>query len=97
MRTILSGPVTQAHIDDADLMADIVPTSYVTNGLSEPPKNSKLPVEVFPICMMQPEYSRVQARDYTLTLNADALICVGDNPHLVTLAKKYDLLVYEAT
>ncbi len=47
--------------------------------------------------MMQPEYSRVQARDYTLTLNADALICVGDNPHLVTLAKKYDLLVYEAT
>lgn len=97
MRTIISGPVTQEHLDDADLLADIVPTSFVTNGLSHPPKNSGLPTEVIPICMKQPEYSRVQARDYSLVQAADALICVGDNPHLVELARSYDLPVYEVS
>ena len=54
MRVIISGPVTQDHLDDADLLADIAPTSFVTNGLSAPPANSGLPTEVYPICMMQP-------------------------------------------
>lgn len=94
MRVIISGPVTQDHLDDADLMAGITPTSYVTNGLSTPPA-SKLQVDEHPLCMMQPEYSRERARDYTLVHNADALVCVGDNQHLVDLARSYDLLVYE--
>lgn len=94
MRTIISGPVTQAHLDDADLMAGISPTSFVTNGLSTPPA-SKLPVDVYPPCPMQPEATRLAARDYTLAHNADALVCVGDNPHLVELAKSYGLPVYE--
>lgn len=96
MRVILSGPVTQDHLDDADLLADIAPTSFVTNGLSTPPACG-LPVEVWPVCPMQPEATRVIARDYTLCQNADALVCVGDNPHLVELARSYDLPVYEVS
>ena len=97
MRTIISGPVTQEHLDDADLLADIVPTSFVTNGLSTPPAHTGLTTEVLPICMKQPEHSRVQARDYSLVQNADALICVGENEHLVELARSYDLPVYEVS
>jgi len=94
MRTIISGPVTEAHLADAELLAGITPTSFVTNGLSSPPV-SKLPTEVYPLCPMQPEESRVRARNYTLTQNADALVCVGGDDHLVALARRYDLPVYE--
>lgn len=94
MRTIIHGAVTANHLADADLMAGITPTSYVTNGLSNPPDKS-LPTEVYPICLMQPEESRERARNYTLVQNADALICVGENDHLVSLARNYDLAVYE--
>lgn len=94
MRVIISGPVTQDHLDDADLLADIAPTSFVTNGLSTPPACS-LYTEVLPICPMQPKETSRIARDYTLVQNADALVCVGDNPHLVDLALNYGLVVYE--
>lgn len=94
MRTIIHGAVTAHHLADADLMAGITPSSYVTNGLSNPPDKS-LPTEVYPICPMQPEESRERARNYTLVQNADALICVGENDHLVSLARNYDLAVYE--
>lgn len=96
MRVIISGPVTKQDIEDADLMAGIVPTSFVTNGRSTPPA-SKMTTEVIPICMMQPEETRVQARNYSLVQNADALICSGDNPHLVNLAHQYELPVYHIT
>jgi len=94
MRVIISGPVRQAHLDDADLLEGIVPTSFVTNGLSTPPVCG-LSTEVWPICPMQPKETSHIARDYTLVQNADALICVGHNPHLVGLARTYDLPVYE--
>ena len=97
MRVILHGPVTADHLADAELMAGITPTSFVTNGLSHPPRGSRLPVEVMEPCMMQPEETRVRARNFTLAQNADALICVGDNPGLVLLARRYDLLVYEVS
>ena len=97
MRVILSGPVTADHLADAELMAGITATSFVTNGLSHPPRGSRLPVEVRPICMMQPVETRVQARNYSLVQNADALICVGENEHLVSRARDYDLLVYEVS
>ncbi len=96
MRVIISGPVTEDDIGDADLMAGIVPTSYVTNGLSVPPVSS-LETEVYPICPMQPEETREVARNYTLAHNADALICAGENPHLVDLCRAYDLPVYQVT
>lgn len=93
MRVILWGKVDQRHLDDADLLVGITPTSYVTNG------NwigwSDLPVDMFPICDKQPETTRDRANHYTLVHNADALICVGKNEHLVELAKRYELPVYE--
>ena len=97
MRVILSGPVTAEHLADAELMAGITPTSLVTNGLSHPPRGNRLPVEVMPICPMQPVETRVRAREYTLVQNADALICADYNPGLVSLARNYDLLVYEVS
>ena len=97
MRVILHGPVTAEHLADAELMAGITPTSFVTNGLSHPPRGSRLPVEVMPICMMQPVETRVQAGNYSLVQNADALICADNNPGLVLLARDYDLLVYEVS
>ena len=97
MRVILSGPVTAEHLADAELMAGITPTSFVTNGLSEPPRGSRLPVEVMPICMMQPVETRIRAREYSMVQSADALICADHNPGLVLLARRYDLLVYEVS
>ncbi len=96
MRTIISGAVEQEHLDDADLLAGITPTSFVTNGLSTPPACG-LRTEVWPVCPMQPKETSSMARDYTLVQNADALICVGHNPHLVELARTYDLPVYEVS
>ena len=97
MRTIISGRVTAEHIADAELLAGIVPTSFVTNGESSPPVEvgKTTLTEVFPICDKQPEHSRERARNYTLVHNADALICAGKNDHLVGLARDYDLVVYE--
>lgn len=95
MRVIIHGRVTAEHLADAELLAGITPTSFVTNGLEKPPAGSRLPVEVFAICPMQPVETRVRAREYTLVQNADALICADDNPGLVALAHTYDLLVYE--
>ena len=97
MRVILSGHVTADHLADAELMVGITSTSFVTNGLSEPPRGSRLPVEVMEPCMKQPVETRVQARNYSLVQNADALICAADNPGLVSLARHYDLLVYEVS
>ena len=103
MRVILSGPVTADHLADAELLVGITPTSYVTNGLTgltgltDPPRGNRLPVETYPICPMQPEETRVRARNFTLAQNADALICVGENDHLVSLARNYGLLVYEVS
>ena len=97
MRVIISGPVTADHLADAELMAGITPTSFVTNGLSHPPRGSRLPVEVMEPCMKQPAETRVRAREYSMVQNADALICVGENVHLVSLARNYDLLVYEVS
>ena len=97
MRVILHGPVTADHLADAELMAGIVPTSFVTNGLSHPPRGNHLSVEIMEPCMKQPAETRVRAREYSMVQNADALICVGENVHLVSLARNYDLLVYEVS
>lgn len=97
MRVIIHGPVTADHLADAELMAGITPTSFVTNGQSHPPRGSRLPVDVYPICPMQPVETRERARNYSLVQNADALICVGENDHLVLRARDYGLLIYEVS
>jgi hypothetical protein len=93
MRTIVSGKVTLQDIADADLIAGIVPTSFITNGKSTPPA-SQLPTEVMPICPMLPDAGERQ-RDWTMCLHADALIVSGGNDHLVNCARKSKLLIYE--
>lgn len=95
MRVIIHGPVTADHLADAELMAGITPTSFVTNGLSHPPRGSNLHVEVMAPCMKQPAETRIRAREYSMAQAADALICADYNPDLVSLARDYDLLVYE--
>lgn len=97
MRTIISGPVTADHLADAELMAGISPTSFVTNGQSAPPISigKHIPTDCYPVCDKQPEETRERARNYTLVNNADALICAGSNDHLVSLAARYGLPVYE--
>jgi hypothetical protein len=96
MKTILWGKVDQRHLDDADLIAGITPTSYITNGnAGRLPPASNVPVEVRPVCPMQPEESRLIANYYGLVLYADALICVGHCPDLVAIAKRYALTIYE--
>ena len=97
MRTIIFGPVTAQDIEDADLLAGIVPTCYVTNGLSIPPAMPKaLFTEVNFICPMLPELGERQ-RNYTMVLRADALICSGSNEHLLKVARQYGLLIHEVT
>ena len=95
MRVIIHGPVTVEHLADAELLAGITPTSFVTNGLSHPPRGSNLPVEVMAPCMKQPAETRIRAREYSMVQAADALIGADSNPGLVSLARDYDLLVYE--
>ena len=47
--------------------------------------------------MKQPAETRIRAREYSMVQAADALICAADNPGLVSLARNYDLLVYEVS
>lgn len=96
MKVILSGRVTMAHIEDAELMAGIVPTSFVVNDLQRaPPAELKLPVNVLPICKMQAEDSAIRQRNYSLAHEGEALICIGRNEHLVAICEKYGLPVYQ--
>ncbi len=96
MRTIISGPVNRDHLDMADLMAGILPTSLVTNGAPAPGADLGLPATCFPICQRLGMLGE-DARDYTLVQNADALIVVGGNDHLIKIARQYRLPVFEVT
>ncbi len=95
MKTVIYGPVEQHHLDDAEFIAGITPTLFLTNGYYMPPA-SAVPVHVDPPSPMLPGELGEKQRDYSLLLQADALICVGGNPHLVRIANGYKLPVYEA-
>ena len=94
MRVIISGPVTEAYLADADLLVGIVPTSYVTNGLSIPPFSSLI-TNVFPIDPMLPDIGERRI-NYVLAQNADALVLVGENDHLLNIAQQYHLAIFTA-
>lgn len=94
MRTIISGRVTADHLADAELIAGITPTGFLTNGLWTPPATS-LPTEVHPIDPMCGELGERQ-RNMTLLNYADALVAVGRGFELqVSAARKMGLAVYE--
>jgi len=90
VRTIISGRVTPDVLDRADFIMGIVPTRFVTNGATR----TDLPTDVYPIDPKLGEAGEI-ARDYSLVQQADALIVVGRNPHLVGLARMYGLLVHQ--
>lgn len=93
MKTIISGPVKQHHLDEADMLYGISPSVYITNGDSVPPFGTT-PVDVQPPCPMLPGELGEHQRDWTMCLQADALILVGENPHLLHAATRNKLLVY---
>lgn len=93
MRTIIDGPVTLEHLSTAELFG-VEPTSYVTNGLSCPPF-SPLSVDVQPVDLKLGTLG-LQARNYSMCQSADALVCIGGNPHLVNVAQQYGLTIFEA-
>lgn len=95
MKTIIYGRVTPEHLADAELFAGITPTSYITNGNSTPPA-SKLATEVIPPCPMVPGEPGEKQNHWRLIAFADALILVGRNDHLLSIAQRMDLLIYEA-
>lgn len=96
MKTILYGPVTEAHLADASLFSGIDPTAFVTNGTRKPPATA-LPVETIPVCPLVGDTAGELQNHWRLVLAADALICVGENPHLIECAERYGLPIYEAS
>lgn len=95
MKTVLFGKVTEQHLADARLFAGIEPTEFITNGMTVPPASLRF-TTVIPPCPMLPGEPGELQNNWRLVMHADALICVGQNPHLVSVAEKYDLLIYEA-
>lgn len=98
MRVILSGPVRPHHLDAADMIYGIVPTSFVTNGEPIPPTDvtKGYAVDCHPLDPKLPGSTGVERIDYLLTMNADALVLVGRNDHLLWVARKANLLIYES-
>ena len=95
MRTIITGRVEQSDLFDAELLAGIVPTSFITNGDWSPPA-SQLPTDVMPPCPKVPGELGIRQRNYTMGLAADAVIIGFDGDrHLLEIARSYKLPVYE--
>lgn len=96
MRVALFGPVTQAHLQDAELFAAIAPREFVCSG-EHPPPTSDLATDVIPLDPMVGEAARRQ-NNWRLMLHADALVCVGEsscNTHIVNIAIIHGVPVYE--
>ena len=94
MKTIIFGQVTAEHLADAELFSGITPTVLITNGSSTPP-TANLPTEVIPQCSKIPGEPGERQNHWRMALSADALILVGRNDHLIEVANRCDLLVYE--
>lgn len=94
MRTIIFGNVTADHLADAELFSGITPTAFITNGSSKPPA-ANLPTEVIPPCPKIPGEPGEKQNHWRMVLSAEALILVGRNDHLIEVANRCDLLVYE--
>ena len=94
MKTIIFGQVTAEHLADAELFSGITPSSFITNGDSTPPF-SNLTTEVIPPCPKIPGEPGERQNHWRMALSADALILVGRNDHLLEVANRCDLLIYE--
>ena len=94
MKTIVYGKVTPGHLADAELFAGITPTSFVTNGTHVPP-SSNMGTEVIPPCPKVPGEPGQKQNHWRMVSSADALVLQGRNEHLVSVAERMDLLIYE--
>ena len=94
MRTIIFGNVTADHLADAELFSGITPTAFITNGSSKPPAVN-LPTEVIPQCPMVHGEPGEKQNHWRMAMYAEALILVGRNDHLLEVATRCELLIYE--
>lgn len=95
VRTIIYGPVTSEDIEAAAFLADIEPTSFITDPWTCVPED----VEWMGVQVFKPEEKlgelavhNLQAR---MTIYADAAIIKGENAHLSKWARLSKLKVYE--
>ena len=94
MKTILHGPVTEQHLADASLFAGIEPTEYIT-GTKNCPPCSQRPTTVIPVEPLVHGEAGDRQQHWRMAINADALICVGENEHLVHAAERFGLPIYQ--
>lgn len=94
MKTIIYGKVTPDHLADAELFAGITPTSFVTNGNHTPPV-SNMETEVIPQCPMVHGEPGEKQNHWRMVSSAEALVLVGRNDHLLSVAQRMDLLIHE--
>ncbi len=95
MKTVISGRVTQSILDDADLLAGIMPTVILHNGYAQHRAPASLPVEIDPPCPMLPGETGDKQRNWTMCLRADAVIVADGDEHLANCGKRLNLPVYE--
>lgn len=82
MKTITYGPVTKAHLADASLFSGIEPTEFITDA-------------TIPVDPMVGGEAGVRQQHWRMVINAAALICIGENEHLLQAAEKFNLLIYQ--
>lgn len=94
MKTILYGPVTKAHLADAALFAGIEPTEFVVGGAATLQLGQR-PATVIPVDPMVGGEAGERQQHWRMAINGDALVCVGQNDHLVHAANSFKLPVYQ--
>ena len=82
MSVLLCGPVTAAHLADADLLAGIVPSEI-------------LRLTDFPPDPMLPDVDPHRRSILQALCAADAMILAEENPTLLSRARDFGLTVYE--
>lgn len=93
MRTILSGPVTREVMARAWIQQDIEPSLIICNGHSPLPADLDEQDIFVQVIESDPAWTdmkhSIRARDYAMCQQADALILVGDNDHLLDVARRF--------
>lgn len=97
MKTILHGPVTAQDIEDADMLAGITPTSFLTTEDNQaPPAELGLSCEVIVRSTMMDYEMAQRQQSMRLVTHGDALIMRGDDPELLARAQRMGLVIYQA-
>lgn len=95
MKVVLSGPVTAEILDRADMLGGItIREAIVSDKQQPPPAELNLTVTCIPLSAMLGDELSVLQNDWRLVMAADAVVIVGDNPHLARCANIYQLPCY---